>query len=138
MTTTTEKQMALASDMMGQGSASLMHAEPRLSDFESKSLRLVNRRTSLRLERALWRAFDEIATREGQTIRKLCMVIDDRRPRDISLTAAVRLFIIAYFRDAAMASGLRGAAAQDTVGASGEASAETARGPMETALAELG
>lgn len=48
----------------------------------------------------MWDAFDEIAGREGKTTAELCTVIASRKI-GANLTAAVRLFIIVYFRVAA-------------------------------------
>jgi predicted DNA-binding ribbon-helix-helix protein len=67
-------------------------------DFVSRNLRLSGRRTSIRLERALWRTFDDIALREGLTVRALCVAVDKQRDPEVSLTAAVRLFTVSYYR----------------------------------------
>ena len=66
-------------------------------DFVSRNIRVNGRRTSIRLEHALWQAFGDIAARENLTTRALCTLIDSQR-RGSNLTAAVRLFIIGYFR----------------------------------------
>lgn len=52
-------------------------------------------RTSIRLEPEFWEALAEIAEREGQTIHHLCTEID-RAARELSRTAAVRIFVVAY------------------------------------------
>ena len=62
------------------------------------------RRTSLRLEPAMWDALDEICKREGLTRHQLCTRID-RRTRASTLTAAVRVFVVGYFRAAATEDG---------------------------------
>ncbi len=55
------------------------------------------RRTSLRLESEMWMAMDQIAALEGMTIHQLCSrVANVRRPS--SLTSAIRVFLLAYFR----------------------------------------
>lgn len=62
------------------------------------------RRTSLRLEPAMWDALAEICRREDLTMHQLCALIDERR-RASSLTAAIRVFIVNYFRSAATEEG---------------------------------
>jgi predicted DNA-binding ribbon-helix-helix protein len=62
------------------------------------------RRTSLRLEPAMWDALTEICRREEMTMHQLCALIDVRR-RASSLTAAIRVFIVNYFRSAATEDG---------------------------------
>ncbi len=61
-------------------------------------------RTSIRLEPKLWDAFQEICWREGRTIHELCSMVDRRR-QGSSLTAALRVFIMLYFRAAATEEG---------------------------------
>jgi predicted DNA-binding ribbon-helix-helix protein len=65
------------------------------------------RRTSLRLEPAMWDALAEICQREDMTLHQLCALIDERR-RASSLTAAIRVFIVNYFRSAATEEGHAG------------------------------
>ncbi len=50
----------------------------------------------------MWQAFEDIAVRENSSSRELCATIDAQRHGG-NLTAAVRLFIISYFRFAAAA-----------------------------------
>lgn len=54
-----------------------------------------NHRTSIRLEPEFWNALAEIAKREGQSVHHLCTEID-RAAQDVSRTAAVRVFVVAY------------------------------------------
>ena len=62
------------------------------------------RRTSLRLEPAMWDALTEICRREDMTVHELCGLIQEYRLAS-SLTAAVRVFIVTYFRAAATEKG---------------------------------
>ncbi|MBU0725145.1 MAG: ribbon-helix-helix domain-containing protein [Alphaproteobacteria bacterium] len=57
-------------------------------------------RTSMRLEPEMWSALREIAGREKMSINQLCGLINKVRDRS-SLTSAVRVFILAYFRSVA-------------------------------------
>ncbi len=47
----------------------------------------------------MWHALEEVAADSGLTIHELCTMIDLRR-RESSLTAAVRVFLLCYYRDA--------------------------------------
>ena len=64
-------------------------------------------RTSIRLERAMWQALEEIQRIEGKTLNQLVTEIDRHRPES-SLTAAIRVFIVEFYREAAVRSGMLG------------------------------
>jgi predicted DNA-binding ribbon-helix-helix protein len=73
--------------------------------------RLVNRnvvaergRTSMRLEPELWEALQEICAREGQDMSSLVRNVEQHGHAG-GRTSAVRVFILAYFRDAATEAG---------------------------------
>lgn len=70
----------------------------------NRNIYLNGQRTSLRLEPAMWEALEEICRREGQSISGICAFIESQRGNS-SRTAAVRVFILRYFRDAATESG---------------------------------
>lgn len=78
---------------------------------DQSSSTLVNRnvtvnghRTSMRLEPAMWDALEDICRREGLTIHEVCSLVDTRRSQS-SLTAAMRVFILGYFRAAVTETG---------------------------------
>ncbi len=75
-----------------------------ISTLVNRNIFLGDRRTSLRLEPAMWDALAEICRREDMTSHELCNLIDRRR-RASSLTAAIRVFIMAYFKSAATEEG---------------------------------
>ncbi len=52
----------------------------------------------------MWDALEEICRREERSQHELCAMIDERR-RASSLTAAIRVFIVNYFRAAATEAG---------------------------------
>ncbi len=54
----------------------------------------------------MWEALHEIVAREGQSIAALVTQIDDAR-RSSSLTSAIRVHIVSYFRAAATEEGHR-------------------------------
>jgi len=63
-------------------------------------LRVVNvggRRTSVRLECALWRAFDSIASEMKVDTQTLVNVIAERRDHDTGMTRAIRIFVVDYY-----------------------------------------
>ncbi|MCK5295385.1 MAG: ribbon-helix-helix domain-containing protein [Alphaproteobacteria bacterium] len=66
----------------------------------SRNVKVNGRRTSMRLEGEIWEALEEISERENLTINELCSQIDNMRD-DFNLSAATRVFIVAYFRAAA-------------------------------------
>jgi predicted DNA-binding ribbon-helix-helix protein len=73
--------------------------------------RLINRnvvarrgRTSMRLEPELWEALTEIGAREGKDVSTLVRKVEvDDYPG--GRTSAVRVFVLAYFREAAIETG---------------------------------
>ena len=76
----------------------------RGSTLVSRNVSINARRTSLRLEPSMWDALAEIARRENMTIHQLCTQVDARR-HESSLTAAIRVFTLSYFRAAATEDG---------------------------------
>ena len=72
--------------------------------LKNRNIKLQGKRTSLRLEPAMWDALEEISRREGRTINDICAGIDDGRLQS-TRTAAVRVYILRYFRAAATESG---------------------------------
>ena len=70
----------------------------------TRNIYLNGQRTSLRLEPAMWEALEEICRREEQSISSICAFIESQRGSS-SRTAAVRVFILRYFRAAATESG---------------------------------
>ena len=52
----------------------------------------------------MWEAIEEVGRREKQTIHEICTTVDRHRGAS-SLTAALRVFIVAYFRAAATEDG---------------------------------
>jgi len=70
------------------------------SSLVSRNITVSGHRTSMRLEPAMWDALQEVARREAKTINDICTMVDERR-RESSLTAALRVYIVAYFRAAA-------------------------------------
>ena len=96
---------------------------PVLGPLKSRNVVVAGHRTTMRLEPALWDALDAIGRREGLTLHQLCTRVKERlgdqegirarldpnrapseggRARErSSFTAAVRVFVAAYYRHAA-------------------------------------
>ena len=74
------------------------------STLQSRNVTVAGRRTSMRLEPAMWDALRAIARREGRSLHEICTMINDQR-RESSLTAAIRVFTMAYYRAAATDEG---------------------------------
>lgn len=72
--------------------------------LQSKNVRIHNRRTSVRLEPEMWSALNEIAQLENCSIHDLCGAVYDLKERGASFTAALRVFLMEYYRAAARAS----------------------------------
>ena len=70
----------------------------------SRNVRIHNRRTSVRLEPAMWAALNEIATAENCSIHDLCGAVHDLKEEGVSFTAALRVFLMEYYRTAASVS----------------------------------
>ncbi|MAE51919.1 MAG: hypothetical protein CMH27_08910 [Micavibrio sp.] len=68
------------------------------SSLVSRNITILGRRTSVRLEPEMWMAMKSIAKREGCSIHELCSLISLRKRDNTSLTAAIRVFIMLYFK----------------------------------------
>ena len=71
----------------------------------SRNITVMARRTSVRLEPEMWQALREIAKRERCTIHDICTLISVRKNEKTSLTAAIRVFLMLYFRAATTEDG---------------------------------
>ena len=81
----------------------------RQHDSSSSSLAIHNvvvagRRTSVRLEPAMWDALQDIARRRQATVHDLVTDIDRNRTTS-GLTAAIRVYIVNFYREAALHAG---------------------------------
>lgn len=66
----------------------------------SRNVRIHNRRTSVRLEPKMWEALNEIARAERCSIHDLCGAVHDLKEAEASFTAALRVFLMEYYRAA--------------------------------------
>lgn len=70
-----------------------------------RSLTLQGHRTSVSLEDPFWQAFRAIARAQGRPINALAAEIDAARDPDTGLASAIRVFVLAHYRDLAGRSG---------------------------------
>jgi predicted DNA-binding ribbon-helix-helix protein len=71
----------------------------------SRNVMIQKKRTSVRLEPEMWGALRDIAQREKCTIHDICSVIARRKRPQSSLTAAIRVFLMLYYKAAATEQG---------------------------------
>ena len=74
------------------------------STLINRNVTVTGRRTSVRLEQPMWDALEEICRRERKIMNQLVTEIDQSRQESI-LTAAIRVTIMRYFKDAATERG---------------------------------
>jgi predicted DNA-binding ribbon-helix-helix protein len=68
-------------------------------------IRVGKRRTSIRFTEELLSALNEIALREHDNRDEICTAIATTKPRNLSLTRALNIFVLRYFRDASTEEG---------------------------------
>jgi predicted DNA-binding ribbon-helix-helix protein len=66
-----------------------------------RSVTIAGHRTSISLEPEFWRALSEIADAKGESLAGLIAAIDGARARDINLSAAIRIYVLEWFRSRA-------------------------------------
>ena len=93
--------MKAASD----SSLSIVSGERVRSSLVSKNVTILGRRTSIRLEPEMWVALVDIAKREQCSVHDLCTLVYIRKEDTTSLTAAIRVFLMLYFRAASTEQG---------------------------------
>lgn len=76
------------------------------STLINRNVTVAGRRTSMRLEPAMWDALQQLCQREGKTLNELVTEIDRQRSES-SLTAAIRVYLLRYFCAAATDEGHR-------------------------------
>ena len=80
-------------DLLDESSRS---AGALVSSLQRRNVMVAGRRTSMRLERAMWRAAEEVARREGLTVDDICTIVNRNRVES-SLTSSVRVYLLTYF-----------------------------------------
>ena len=77
------------------------------SSLVSRNITVSGRRTSVRLEPEMWEGLREVSKREKCTMHDICTLIEKRKKEKTSLTAAIRVFVMLYFRAATTEEGHR-------------------------------
>ena len=80
------------------------HHEPAASSLVIRNVVVGGHRTSVRLEPVMWEALRDISMRRKMTIHDLVTEIDRDRTAS-SLTAAIRVYIVDFFRAASLPDG---------------------------------
>lgn len=73
----------------------------------SKNITVQGHRTSIRLEPEMWMALRDIALREKCSIHDICSLVSVRKNIHTSLTAAIRVFLMLYYRASSTEEGHR-------------------------------
>ena len=76
----------------------------RESSLAMRNVVVSGHRTTVRLEPAMWDALRDIARRCQVTVDSLVTDIDGRRTAS-SLTAAIRVYVVEFYRAAALTAG---------------------------------
>jgi predicted DNA-binding ribbon-helix-helix protein len=84
--------------------------EPFGSSLVIRNVVVAGHRTSVRLEPMMWEALRDIARQRDKSLHEIVTEIDHDRTAS-SLTAAIRVYIVAFYRSAAARDGWAGAAA---------------------------
>ena len=75
------------------------------SSLVSRNVTIGAHRTSIRLEPDMWTGLREICRREHVSMHDIATVVSQKKAVNTSLTAAIRVFVMAYFRMAATEEG---------------------------------
>ena len=75
------------------------------STLVSRNITVLGHRTSVRLEPEMWLSLKEISMRERCTIHDICSLVHLRKNEKTSLTAAIRVFLMLYYRSASTEEG---------------------------------
>lgn len=80
-------------------------AAPGDSTLVIRNVTVLDQRTSIRMEPEMWDALLDVCRREGRTTHEICSEVARAKPNPASLTAAIRVFLLAYYRAAATDEG---------------------------------
>ena len=89
-----------------------MHATNLNTALICRNVTVSGRRTSIRMEQVMWTSLTDICRREDRTINEIISMIDEKRA-ETNLTAAIRVFIICYYRDASVSNEVKGGFAEE-------------------------
>jgi predicted DNA-binding ribbon-helix-helix protein len=75
------------------------------SSLVSRNVTISGKRTSIRLEPDMWDGLNDICRRERSSVHQICTSVSLQKNDQTSLTAAIRVYAIQYFRAAATEDG---------------------------------
>ncbi|HZK92388.1 MAG TPA: ribbon-helix-helix domain-containing protein [Stellaceae bacterium] len=78
--------------------------QPSPSSLTIRNIVVAGHRTSVRLEPLMWESLRDIARARGMAVNDLVTEIDRERSAS-SLTAAIRVYIVGFYRTAAAVNG---------------------------------
>src|SRR3979411_1936420 len=87
---------------------------PARSSLVIRNIVVAGRRTSVRLEPVMWEALLEITRQQETNVNQLVTEIDRQR-NSSSLTAAIRVYIVDFYRSAAIRPDRAAASLQPTL-----------------------
>lgn len=87
---------ALSAEFAASRQAGSVAADPDDVASETRGIPLRGGRAVLRLEQSVWLTLEDIARQEHLTLPSLIGAIDDRRPQQVSLSSAVRSFVVMH------------------------------------------
>jgi predicted DNA-binding ribbon-helix-helix protein len=75
------------------------------STLVSRNVVVCGKRTSVRLEPEMWDGLREICLRERANLHQICSTVALQKLEETSMTAAIRVFVMHYYRFAATEEG---------------------------------
>ena len=75
------------------------------SSLVSRNIMIDGHRTSVRLEPEMWDGLREICRRERISLHQVCTSVAQKKEDETSLTAAIRVYVMFYYRMAATEDG---------------------------------
>ena len=96
-------RMVTGADAFGGSGVSANHR-----GLPSRNVVIGGKRTSIRLDEHGFDSLHDIARRERMSVNELCVLVQERnKNNDLTFTAALRIFMLAYYRKAATEEGHR-------------------------------
>lgn len=65
---------------------------------QHKNVRVNGHRTSIRLEKEMWDALNEVAAKEGCSVDEVCSAVNELKVANVSFTSVLRAFLFEYYR----------------------------------------
>ena len=76
------------------------------STLVMRNITVSGHRTSIRLEPEMWVALRDIALQEATSVNQLCSHVAQGKNQHTSLTAAIRVYVMNYYRTALAQNGM--------------------------------